>query len=141
MNGPPVMFSEQLPSKREGLRFPGSDRGVPGSGPVIGSFDPASYTIRVWLILVHVCLYVHAWRGTRIGLRGWGGLLHRWRHGDPGRADDRAAGALDLATQQKPLAFLLDFHHLRAVQVLDHVGPLEVVSVPCQPRPQFLAQH
>lgn len=35
--------------------------------------------------------------------------------------------------QQEPLAVLPDFHHLQPVQVLDHVGPLEDVTVIGQP--------
>src|SRR5271165_4006069 len=113
------------------------------------SFRPSC----VWLIfdsiqpqplVVQAFADLHVRHGTRIWRRssgGWGGLLHRWRHGDPGRAEDRAAGALDLATQQEPLAVLLHFHHLQAVQILDHVSPLEVVPVPGQTSLQFLAQH
>ena len=59
----------------------------------------------------------------------------------PGCAEDRAAGALQVAPQQEPLAVLLDFHHLQSIQVLDHIGPLEVVSIPGQPSLQFLAQR
>ena len=44
-------------------------------------------------------------------------------------AEDRAAGALDLAPQQEPLAVLLHFHYLQAVQILDHVGPLAAMVV------------
>ncbi len=71
----------------------------------------------------------------------WRGLLHGGWRGDSGRSEDGAAGALDLAPQRQPLAILLDFHHLQAVQVLDHVGPLEVLAVLGQEGLQFLAQH
>ena len=51
----------------------------------------------------------------------------------PAAQEDRAAGALQVAPQQEPLAVLLDFHLLQSIQVLDHIGPLEVMSIPGQP--------
>ncbi len=68
------------------------------------------------------------------GLRGGGiqrGLLHRRWHGDSCRSEDRATGALDLAAQQKPLAVLLNFHHLQSVQIdLGSHRPTRICDLP-----------
>jgi len=93
---------------------------------------------------VEICDYFHALRGTKNWIRVGGilrGLLHIGRHGDTGRSEDCATGALDLAPQQEPLAVLLHFHHLEAIQVLDHVRPLKFMIVLGQPSLQFLPQH
>ena len=90
------------------------------------------YSIQPQPIVAQLFTDSHARRGTRIWLWGggiWLGLLHRRRHRGPSRAEDRAAGALNLAAQQKPLAVLLNFHHLQTDQILDHIGPLEVMIV------------
>ena len=60
-------------------------------------------------------------------------LLDRRRQGDPRCLEHTAAGTLGLVPQQKPLPILLDFRRVQLTQVLDHIGPFEVVPALLQP--------
>ena len=84
------------------------------------------FSTRVNLHRIIHCKTVISYVGTKNWIRVGGilrGLLHGGRHGNTGRSEDCATGALDLAPQQEPLAVLLHFHHLEAIQVLDHFRP------------------
>ena len=54
---------------------------------------------------------------------------------------DPTAGSLDFAAQQETLAVLPDLSSLQAVQVSDHVGPLELVTTSGQSRFKLVSQH
>ena len=68
-------------------------------------------------------------------------LLNCRRHGDSHRLEHLATRPLDLAPQQEPLPVLLHIHHLQTIQVLDHIGPLQLVTPLLQTGLQLLTEH
>src|SRR6186997_2747341 len=63
-------------------------------------------------------------RGTRRRAFPWGGrrdLSDGRRQGHTHRLEHLAARPLHIAPKQEPLAVLLHFHLLQAIQVLDHI--------------------
>jgi hypothetical protein len=83
-------------------------------------------------------------RGTLRSVFPWSGrrdLLDGRGQGHSHRLEDLATRALSLAPQQEPLPVLLHLHHLQTIQVLDHIGPLELVAPLLQPGLEFLTQH
>jgi hypothetical protein len=73
----------------------------------------------------------------------WGGrrdLLDRGGQGHPHGLEHLATRALDFAPQQEPLSVLIHLDHLQTVQVLDHIGLLELVVPALQPGLEFLPQ-
>ena len=74
------------------------------------------------------------WAGRR-------GVLNGRRYGHSGRLEHFSTTPLDLAPQEELLPVLLHLHHLQAVQVTDHIGPLQVVAPLLQSGLQLLTEH
>src|SRR5947209_17093350 len=68
-------------------------------------------------------------------------LLNGRRDGHSNRLEHLAATPLNLIPEQGPPPVLFHLHPLQAIQVLDHIGPFQVVAPLSQPGLQLLTEY